>query len=199
MEGDFSESLRSNCYEQDDLSTILQDSTTTPPFIHRAPHTPSRHHPLTPSRLLTAYLILIAEVAPASVTVDEHGNDMRQELSCRVVEDTGGVAVDTDVTATSAREPDVGVAHGHLINKLVLVVAYKRITSMLVDCMHECRSRESSLLTEHCSQGIALGTGLSKLALESSGEGGEEAVRHLDTLVGQVRHDAGPVAPIDGS
>jgi hypothetical protein len=56
-----------------------------------------------------------------------------------------------------------------------------------------------SLLTEHCSQGIALGTGLSKLALESNGEGGEDAVRHPDTLVGQVRHDAGPVAPIDGS
>jgi hypothetical protein len=44
-----------------------------------------------------------------------------------------------------------------------------------------------------------LGTGLSKLALESNGEGGEDAVRHPDTLVGQVRHDAGPVAPIDGS
>jgi hypothetical protein len=168
MEGDFSESLRSNCYEQDDLSTILQDSTTTPPFIHRAPHTPSRHHPLTPSRLLTAYLILIAEVAPASVTVDEHGNDMRQELSCRVVEDTGGVAVDTDVTATSAREPDVGVAHGHLINKLVLVVAYKRITSMLVDCMHECRTGSRRCLPNIALKASPWGPDLASLRLKAA-------------------------------
>jgi hypothetical protein len=31
------------------------------------------------------------------------------------------------------------------------------------------------------------------------GESGEDGVRSLDPLVGRGRHDAGPVAPIDGS
>jgi hypothetical protein len=55
------------------------------------------------------------------------------------------------------------------------------------------------LLTEHGLHGIALGTGLSKLALESRGEGGEEAAWFLNTLVWLARPDAGPLLPIDGS
>lgn len=84
---------------------------------------------------------MLAEVAPASVTEDQHGNDVRQEFVCRVVEATGGVAVDVDVAAAViTRSPDVGVTHGHLTNELVLVVAYKRIPLMLVDDMHECKA-----------------------------------------------------------
>jgi hypothetical protein len=55
------------------------------------------------------------------------------------------------------------------------------------------------LLTEHGLHGIALGTGLSKLTLESRGEGGEEAALFLNTLVRLARPDAGPLLPIDGS
>lgn len=44
-----------------------------------------------------------------------------------------------------------------------------------------------------------MGTGLSKHALEGRGEGDKEAVGHLNTLAGQIRHDTGSSAPIDGS
>lgn len=44
-----------------------------------------------------------------------------------------------------------------------------------------------------------MGTGLSKLALEGTGEGDKETVGCLNTLAGRERHDAGAIAPIDGS
>ena len=48
------------------------------------------------------------------------------------------MAVDPDVAATIvAREPDVGVTHGQLTNKLVLVIAYKDVPLVLVDDTHE--------------------------------------------------------------
>jgi hypothetical protein len=55
------------------------------------------------------------------------------------------------------------------------------------------------LLTEDCYQVTSTGTGPSKQAPEGRGEGGEDGVWNLDPLVGCGRHDAGPVAPIDGS
>lgn len=55
------------------------------------------------------------------------------------------------------------------------------------------------MLTEHAPHGIALRTQLSKLALESRGESGEEAAWCLNTLVRLARPDAGPILPIDGS
>lgn len=80
----------------------------------------------------------MAETAVALVTEDQHGNDVRQELRCRVVVATGGMAVDPDVAATiRTREPDVGVTHGHLINKSVFVIAYKHVPLVLVDDTHE--------------------------------------------------------------
>jgi len=80
----------------------------------------------------------MAEIAVASVTENQHGNDVRQELGCRVVVETRGVAVDPDIAATIvAREPDVGVTHGQCTNKLVLVIAYKEVPLVLVDDTHE--------------------------------------------------------------
>jgi len=80
----------------------------------------------------------VAEAAVASVTKDQHGNDVRQELDCRVVVAPGGVAVDPDGAATiRARKSDVGVSHRHLTNKLVLVIAYKDVPLVLVDDTHE--------------------------------------------------------------
>lgn len=82
----------------------------------------------------------MAELAVASVTKDQHSNDVRQELDRRFVVETGirGVAVDPDVAATiRARIPDVGVTNGHLINKLVLVTACKEVPLVLVDDKHE--------------------------------------------------------------
>jgi len=55
------------------------------------------------------------------------------------------------------------------------------------------------LLTEHGSQGSAMGTGPSKHALEGRGEGDKETVGHLNALADLVRHDTGAIAPIDGS
>lgn len=80
----------------------------------------------------------MAEIAVASVTENQHGNDVRQELGCRVVVETRGMAVDPDVAATIiARVPDVGVTHGQFTNKLVLVIAYKDVPLVLVDETHE--------------------------------------------------------------
>lgn len=56
-----------------------------------------------------------------------------------------------------------------------------------------------SLLTEHGPQDVAMGTWLSKHALEGMGEGDKETVGPFNTLAGRGRHDAGAVAPIDGS
>ena len=80
----------------------------------------------------------MAEIAVASVTENQHGNDVRQDLGCRVVVVPRGVAVNPDVAATIiAREPDVGVSHGHLTNKLVMVIAYRDVPLVLVDDTHE--------------------------------------------------------------
>jgi hypothetical protein len=76
---------------------------------------------------------------------------MRQELDGRVVVATRGMAVDADVIATAARVSDGSVTHRQLINKLVLVVAYERVPSKLVDYVHECEARECG-----CSPKIAL-------------------------------------------
>jgi hypothetical protein len=55
------------------------------------------------------------------------------------------------------------------------------------------------LLTEDCYQVTSTGTGPSKQAPGGRGRGKEDSVQSLDPLVGRGRHDAGPVAPIDGS
>jgi hypothetical protein len=55
------------------------------------------------------------------------------------------------------------------------------------------------LLTEDCYQVTSTRTGPSKQAPEGRGQGSKDSVRSLDPLVGRGRHDAGPVAPIDGS
>jgi hypothetical protein len=106
------------------------------------------------------------------------------------------VAVDTDVAAAIiARSPGVGVTHGHLTNKPVLVVAYKRIPSMLVDDNHEYRAGRCRCLPNMAFMASPWGPDLASWRLKAEVRAARKPLGSSTLSSGWL----GPLLPIDGS